>query len=62
MVAASSPAQVRKPLDGMARFWVEANPPYYAELARRHRAGIAPITGPITGPVTSPGAAPLTGP
>jgi len=41
MLAAGSPAQVRKPLDGMARFWVEANPPYYAELAQRHRAGIS---------------------
>jgi hypothetical protein len=25
--------------------WVEMNPPYYAELAQRHRAGITPLGG-----------------
>jgi carbonic anhydrase/acetyltransferase-like protein (isoleucine patch superfamily) len=40
VLAAGSPAQVRKPLDGTsAQAWVELNPPYYAELAQRHRAG-----------------------
>lgn len=41
VLAAGSPAQVRKPLDGTsAQMWVELNPPYYAELAQRHRSGI----------------------
>jgi carbonic anhydrase/acetyltransferase-like protein (isoleucine patch superfamily) len=41
VLAAGSPAQVRKELAGTsAQVWVEMNPPYYAELAQRHRAGI----------------------
>lgn len=41
MLAAGSPATVRKPLEGTgAQFWVEANPPYYQDLARRHRDGL----------------------
>jgi carbonic anhydrase/acetyltransferase-like protein (isoleucine patch superfamily) len=41
VLAAGSPAQVRKPLEGTgAQFWVEANPPYYQDLARRHREGL----------------------
>ncbi|WP_110180706.1 gamma carbonic anhydrase family protein [Nocardioides solisilvae] len=41
MLAAGSPATVRKALEGTgAQFWVEANPPYYQELARRHRDGL----------------------
>ena len=41
MLAAGAPAQVKKPLEGTAaQFWVEANPPYYAELAQRHLAGV----------------------
>ena len=44
VLAAGSPAQVRKPLEGTsAQFWVEMNPSYYAELAQRHRAGITPV-------------------
>jgi carbonic anhydrase/acetyltransferase-like protein (isoleucine patch superfamily) len=44
MLAAGSPATVRKPIEGTAaQFWVEMNPSYYAELAQRHRAGIAEI-------------------
>jgi carbonic anhydrase/acetyltransferase-like protein (isoleucine patch superfamily) len=44
VLAAGSPAQVRKELAGTsAQVWVEMNPPYYAELAQRHRAGIKPI-------------------
>src|SRR4051794_39480935 len=44
VLAAGSPAQVRKPLEGTtAQFWVEMNPPYYAELAQRHRAGITAL-------------------
>jgi len=46
VLAAGSPAQVRKQLDGTsAQMWVEMNPPYYAELAQRHRAGITPLDG-----------------
>ena len=43
VLAAGAPAQVKKPLAGTsAEFWVQANPPYYAELAQRHRTGISP--------------------
>jgi len=46
VLAAGSPAQVRKQLDGTsAQMWVEMNPPYYAELAQRHRGGITPLDG-----------------
>lgn len=42
VLAAGTPAAVKKPIEGTgAQFWVEANPPYYAELAQRHRAGVA---------------------
>lgn len=41
VLAAGSPAQVKKPLGGTpAELWVKMNPPAYAELARRHRAGV----------------------
>jgi hypothetical protein len=41
-------------ISGGARQWVEANPEVYRALARRHAAGIRPVTGP--GPVPdSPG-------
>ncbi|HSV38527.1 MAG TPA: gamma carbonic anhydrase family protein [Nocardioidaceae bacterium] len=44
VLAAGAPAQVKKPIEGtMAQFWVDANPPYYAELAQRHRAGVKPL-------------------
>jgi carbonic anhydrase/acetyltransferase-like protein (isoleucine patch superfamily) len=44
VLAAGSPAQVKKPIEGTAaQFWVEANPSYYAELAQRHRAGISEV-------------------
>ncbi|HET7734959.1 MAG TPA: gamma carbonic anhydrase family protein [Nocardioidaceae bacterium] len=40
VLAAGAPAQVKKPIEGTAaQFWVDANPPYYAELAQRHLAG-----------------------
>lgn len=46
VLAAGSPAQVKKPLAGTsAEFWVLANPPYYAELAQRHRTGLRAVTG-----------------
>ncbi|MEQ6900917.1 gamma carbonic anhydrase family protein [Nocardioides sp. YIM 152588] len=44
VLAAGTPAQVKRPIEGTgAQFWVEANPPYYAELAQRHRAGVGPV-------------------
>jgi len=45
VLAAGTPAQVKKPIEGTAaQFWVEANPSYYAELAQRHLNGIATVT------------------
>ena len=42
MLAAGAPAVVKRPVTGSpAEFWVAANPAGYAELAQRHRAGIA---------------------
>lgn len=44
VLAAGSPAVVKKPLAGTpAEFWVKMNPPAYADLAKRHAAGIAPV-------------------
>ena len=41
VLAAGSPAVVKKPLEGTpAEFWVKMNPPAYADLAVRHRHGI----------------------
>jgi carbonic anhydrase/acetyltransferase-like protein (isoleucine patch superfamily) len=41
MLAAGSPAVVKRPIDGSpAQFWVEANPGAYAELAVRHLYGL----------------------
>jgi carbonic anhydrase/acetyltransferase-like protein (isoleucine patch superfamily) len=44
MFAAGVPAQVRGALAGTsAEFWVNINPTYYPDLARRHMAGIKRI-------------------
>jgi carbonic anhydrase/acetyltransferase-like protein (isoleucine patch superfamily) len=41
MLAAGSPAVVKRPIDGSpAQFWVDTNPAAYAELAVRHRVGL----------------------
>ena len=41
MLAAGAPAVVKRSVVGSpAEFWVDANPPAYAELAQRHRIGI----------------------
>lgn len=41
VLAAGSPAVVKKPIAGTpAEMWVQMNPPAYADLARRHAAGI----------------------
>jgi carbonic anhydrase/acetyltransferase-like protein (isoleucine patch superfamily) len=40
MVASGIPARATKPIEGTSsEFWVEQNPPYYQELAQRHRVG-----------------------
>jgi carbonic anhydrase/acetyltransferase-like protein (isoleucine patch superfamily) len=44
MLAAGSPAVVKRPIDGSpAQFWVDANPSAYAELAQRHLDGLTQI-------------------
>jgi hypothetical protein len=41
MLYAGVPATMKRPVKGAgAEIWVETNPEAYAELARRHRAGI----------------------
>ena len=45
-LVAGVPAQVKKPIAGTpAEAWVQLNPVYYPELARRHRTGITRIEG-----------------
>ena len=44
VLAAGSPAQVKRELEGTpAQMWVTMNPPAYAELAVRHKNGVQPI-------------------
>ncbi len=44
VLAAGSPAEVKRPLEGTAaQMWVQMNPPAYRDLAQRHRHGIAPV-------------------
>lgn len=46
VLAAGSPAEVKRPIEGTAaQFWVQMNPPTYAELARRHAAGVESVEG-----------------
>lgn len=41
VLAAGSPAQVKRPIEGTpSELWVKANPGAYQELARRHREGV----------------------
>ena len=41
VLAAGSPAVVKRALEGTAaEWWVRMNPPAYADLARRHAVGI----------------------
>jgi carbonic anhydrase/acetyltransferase-like protein (isoleucine patch superfamily) len=41
MLAAGSPAVVKRPVQGTAaEMWVDVNPSAYAELAQRHRRGV----------------------
>ncbi len=52
MLAAGVPARVVREISGGAGQWVESNPEIYRALARRHAAGIHPVTGPepVPGP------------
>ena len=44
VLAAGSPAQVKRPIDGTAaEIWVTTNPGAYAELAQRHKGGVEPV-------------------
>jgi len=44
VLAAGSPAVVKRPLPGTpAEFWVKNNPAAYAELARRHARGVKQV-------------------
>jgi len=45
MLAAGVPAKVVREISGGARQWVETNPETYRALARRHAAGVRPVTG-----------------
>jgi carbonic anhydrase/acetyltransferase-like protein (isoleucine patch superfamily) len=38
MVAAGSPAQVKKPVEGDALWWIENSAGYYVELAHKYKA------------------------
>lgn len=45
VLAAGSPAQVKRPIDGTpSEFWVKANPGAYRELAARHAAGVEEVS------------------
>jgi carbonic anhydrase/acetyltransferase-like protein (isoleucine patch superfamily) len=45
VLAAGSPAEVKRSIAGTpAEMWVTMNPPVYAELAQRHKAGVALVT------------------
>ena len=44
VLAAGSPAQVKRPIEGTpAELWVKMNPPAYADLAVRHARGVQPV-------------------
>ena len=42
-VVTGTPAKLRGPLEGTAKFWVDNNPEVYRELARRHALGVEPV-------------------
>lgn len=45
MLAAGVPARVAGEVRGGALKWVQTNPEVYRELARRHAAGVRPVSG-----------------
>jgi carbonic anhydrase/acetyltransferase-like protein (isoleucine patch superfamily) len=44
MLAAGVPAKIIREVSGGAKHWVETNPAIYRALARRHAAGVRPVT------------------
>ena len=46
MLAAGVPARIIGEISGGAKEWVDTNPEFYRELARRHAAGTRPVPGP----------------
>ncbi len=46
MLAAGVPARIIREVSGDAQQWVDTNPAVYRELARRHAAGVRPVSGP----------------
>ena len=42
-VVTGTPAKVRGPLEGTAKFWVDHNAEVYRELAKRHAAGVTEV-------------------
>lgn len=44
MLAAGVPARVVGQLTPGAKLWVDANPRVYQDLARRHAAGVRPVS------------------
>ena len=45
-LVAGVPAQLKRPVAGSpGEIWVKLNPPAYADLARRHLRGVAPVEG-----------------
>jgi carbonic anhydrase/acetyltransferase-like protein (isoleucine patch superfamily) len=49
MLAVGVPARIAGEVTGGAKQWVETNPSVYRDLARRHAAGVRPVTGPAGG-------------
>ncbi len=43
MIAVGVPARVAGQVTGRAGEWVDSNPAFYRELARRHAAGARPV-------------------
>jgi carbonic anhydrase/acetyltransferase-like protein (isoleucine patch superfamily) len=46
MLAAGVPARITRAVSGGARQWVATNPAVYRDLARRHAAGVRPVSEP----------------
>jgi carbonic anhydrase/acetyltransferase-like protein (isoleucine patch superfamily) len=44
MLAAGVPARIIGEVAGGAKQWVDTNPAIYRDLARRHAAGVRPVT------------------
>ncbi|MGO8956042.1 MAG: gamma carbonic anhydrase family protein [Streptosporangiaceae bacterium] len=44
MLVVGTPARIAREVSGSAKEWVDTNPEIYRELARRHAAGVTPVT------------------